>query len=81
MTAAAIHTSDNALLVRDTAGLHVEIRWLPITETIVLHVEHGGETAARTVRPEQVRDAFDHPLFYLSDRQVEQLFPRTTAEH
>lgn len=69
------------LLQRDTAGFHVEINWLPITETVVLAARRGDATAAVTVAPERARDAFEHPTVYLNDSQVAQLFPRpcTTA--
>jgi hypothetical protein len=68
--------SDTILIERNTAGLQVEVKWLKITDTLVLHVEQNGVDAAVTIKPDRVFDAFAHPAMYLSKAQVEQLFAR-----
>jgi hypothetical protein len=69
--------SDTTLLDRTTGGLTVEIRWLPITETLVLAARTGDcpEGVSHTLAPDRVLDAFGHPMSYLSDAQVDKLFP------
>lgn len=71
--------SDTALLVRDTAGLHVEVNYLPIIGMLALNVRHGDACAAVTIAPDRALDAFDHPTVYLNDAQVAQLFPKVTS--
>lgn len=64
------------LLQRDTAGLHVQIDWLPTLDEVALNVRRGDECAATLVPRDRVLDAFDHPTVYLNDAQVDLLFPR-----
>jgi hypothetical protein len=69
-------TATTTLLERNTAGFEVQVTYLPITETLVLHARCNGEEAAVTIDPERVLDAFEHPTMYLNAAQVEQLFAR-----
>jgi hypothetical protein len=64
------------LLQRNTAGFEVEIHWLPTTEIVVLQTRIGGESAAVTIKPDRIKDAFDHPALYLNEAQVDLLFSR-----
>lgn len=70
-------SEQTTLLERNTAGLHVEVKWLPITDIVVLAVgTSGGEQAAVTVPHAEALEAFAHPTVYLNDAQVAALFPR-----
>ena len=59
------------LMDRDTAGLHVELRYLPISDLTVITVwrEEDGDVISRaaTVPPGSALDAFRHPCAYLPD--------------
>lgn len=71
--------SETTLLERDTAGLHVEVTWLPITDTLVLRAINGDFYATATIPADRALDAFDHPTIYLDDSDVARLFPRPTS--
>ena len=75
-----LENTSQDILHRNTAGLDVSVNYLPITATLVLRVECNGETAAVTIEPERVRDAFEHPAVYLNDAQVAKLFARVADE-
>jgi len=77
MTATAV--PDTALLVRDTAGLHVEIHHLASVDALVLQCEVNGQWVTAPVPSSRALDAFDHPVVYLSDEQIDTLFPRTPS--
>jgi len=68
--------SDTTLMERNTAGLRVELRWLPTTRLVVLQCEAGGEQAAVTVQPERALEAFNHPALFLNDAQLKTIFTR-----
>lgn len=59
--------SDTALLERDTAGLHVEVNWLPIMGTLALNVRCDDWSRGVFIPNDKAFDAFNHPFSYLPD--------------
>lgn len=59
---------DGVLMERETGGVTVQVKYLPIVDLGVLQVRRGwDEMRAATVPLAQLRDAFDHPALYLPD--------------
>lgn len=65
--------SPNVLLERTTAGLTVQVAYLPTMDMVTLTARMGDEQVACTVEPSKALDAFDHPVLYLSEAQCELL--------
>lgn len=64
------------LLERNTAGVLVEINWLPVTRVTILRVVVGNQSALTEISPERVSDAFQHPFVYLDEYEVTRLLPK-----
>lgn len=59
-------SSENALLERDSSGIHVELRYLPTMDLVGVHVRVGDADAGqwRTCRKADALDVFHHPFAY-----------------
>lgn len=70
------------LLERHAEGLDVEVNFLPTMGMLVLRCATPDcpEGMSTSVPEERVRDAFEHPMVYLCDSQVERLFPKNTSD-
>jgi hypothetical protein len=67
--------SEHALMERTTGGLHVEIEWL--AEMNLGRVTCSTTTSVSApVDAAHVLDAFNHPMVYLHEAQIDALFPR-----
>ena len=63
----------NVLMERETAGLKVEVCWVPILDMATLRVTYDGREAHQRIDKASALDAFDHPVLYLLDEQLAEL--------
>jgi hypothetical protein len=66
------------LLHRSNSGIEVDVLYVE-NGTIALAVGVNGVSASTIVPQDRVLDAFEHPFVYLSDDQVDRLFPRVPS--
>ncbi len=60
-----------SLLIRQYAGLTVNVRWVEGTEHLLLCVARGDEKYAAVIDGKDAQDAFDHPYVYLAQKGIE----------
>jgi len=58
------------LLERNAGGLHVRLKYLPLTDLVVIEANARDEFRAATVEPSKALDAFAHPCAYLPGAEV-----------
>ena len=63
----------NALLDRTTAGLRVQVAWLPVMQMGVVQCSVEDQVFSASVERDKLLDAFEHPMLYLSPAQIEAL--------
>lgn len=68
----------NALLERRDGGVYVALAYLPLVDLTGIQVATARAQQWVSVEKDQALDAFHHPMLYLSEAQVADLFPRTT---